>query len=128
MKKRETVFCILFALLCCLCLPGCAEEKGEIVVPDVESITRFEIPDNEAMAFMKKLGVGWNLGNTFDATQDTWARVREMEIERSWVGVKTSRELIAAVHAARLRQRRPDAYLRRSCRRVQHHPHSHLLA
>lgn len=100
MKKKVVALALLLTLLCGLCLTGCAEEKGEIVVPDIENFTQFEILDNEAMAFMKKMGIGWNLGNTFDATQDSWPQSREMDIEKSWVGVLTSRELIAAVHAA----------------------------
>ena len=60
----------LIALLLCLMLAlcaGCAHADSAVTVPDLTT-TRRPIPENEAMAFLKKMGVGWNLGNTFDAT------------------------------------------------------------
>ena len=86
-----------FALLMMLCLlaaacTACAESA--VTVPELTTVRR-EIPENEAMEFLKKMGVGWNLGNTFDATKGDWNRnADEMTVETSWVGVKTTEEMI----------------------------------
>ena len=96
MKKA---ICLLMCLvLTALCCAGAFAENG-ITVPKVE-MKAFEIPDNDAMAYMRKLGVGWNLGNTFDAYNDAWPISREMEIELTWCGAKTTEKMIQAVHDA----------------------------
>lgn len=59
-----------------------------------EGIARRPIPDNEAMAFLQSLGVGWNLGNTFDAFKSGWNQnADEMTVETSW-GVPLTQEAI----------------------------------
>ena len=92
---------MLIALLLVLCMTAaCATENIEM--PEITGFYQFEIPDNEAMTFLKEMGVGWNLGNTFDAFVDgaSWYRGTEMDLETAWVGVKTSEALIAAIHDA----------------------------
>jgi endoglucanase len=97
MKKMLPLFLVLCMAVCCLC-PALAQE--EITVPEL-TITRREIPDNEAMAFLKAMGVGWNLGNTFDAIKGDWNRnADEMTVEKSWCQVYTTEEMIAAIHDA----------------------------
>ena len=44
--------------------------------------------------------LGWNLGNTFDATDDDGYCKNDLDIESSWCGVKTTKEMIDAVKAA----------------------------
>ncbi|MBQ7655835.1 MAG: hypothetical protein IJS41_04950, partial [Clostridia bacterium] len=66
------------SLLLALCLlltlfASFAQAESAVTVPDL-TITRKAIPENEAMAFLKKVGVGWNLGNTFDAIKGDWNR------------------------------------------------------
>lgn len=96
MKKRWTMP-IAWALA--LCLPAaCAEES--VTVPEITGIYQYQVPDNGAMAFLKEMGVGWNLGNTFDAFKDGGSLINDLSIETSWVGVRTTKELIAAVHDA----------------------------
>ena len=95
---KKAVCLLLSAVLAMLCLMGAAAEE-EITVPKIETGT-FEVPDNDAMAFLRKMGVGWNLGNTFDAWNDAWPISREMDIETAWHGVKTTEDMIAAVHDA----------------------------
>ncbi|MBQ6175097.1 MAG: glycoside hydrolase family 5 protein [Clostridia bacterium] len=87
----------LFATLIAVCLIlGAACAAGEdIVIPDITP-GEFDIPDNEAMAFLRRMGIGWNLGNTFDATANGNPR-DDLAIERSWVGVYTTQEMIQAV-------------------------------
>lgn len=94
---RNKVISVL--LLCCLLLT-CASASGEgITIPQVNGIYQYEIPDNEAMAFVKDMKIGWNLGNTFDATRDGY-KGDDLSIESYWCGVKTTEEMIEAVHQA----------------------------
>ena len=93
------------ALLLALCLlltlfTAAAQAESAVTVPDL-TITRKAIPENEAMAFLKKMGVGWNLGNTFDAIKGDWNRnADEMTVETSWVGIKTTEAMIEAIQNA----------------------------
>ena len=98
MKKG---MCML-TLLCLLAgmLTACAGAESAATVPALDTARR-EIPDNEAMAFLKAVGVGWNLGNTFDAVKGDWNRnADEMTVETSWVGVKTTEAMIDALQGA----------------------------
>ena len=95
--KQIALLCAL-ALLMALAATGGTAEGGEPVVPILENPPAFEIPDNAAMAFARQMGVGWNLGNTFDAWRDGGGD--EMSIEAYWCGVYTTEEMIEVVHAA----------------------------
>ena len=99
MKIGMTVLVCMTVLALALCPAVVAEE---VQVPEGISVAQFDIPDNEAMAFLSRMGVGWNLGNTFDAFVDgaSWFRGSELDLETAWVGVKTSEELIVALHEA----------------------------
>lgn len=96
MKKQWTM---LIALALAVCVPtGYAEES--VTVPEITGMYQYQIPDNAAMAFLKEMGVGWNLGNTFDAIQDNGSLSDDLSLETAWVRVKTTKELIKAVHDA----------------------------
>ena len=97
--KWTTLLLCLTVLMLTFSAPAAAEG---VEVPTVTAIAPCEIPDNDAMAFLRGMGVGWNLGNTFDAFVDgaSWFRGSDMDIETAWVGVKTSEALIAALHDA----------------------------
>ena len=106
MKK---IFAMLLALLMVLslassCIAEAAEALSGISVPVITQMKKFDIPDNDAMRFMRELKAGWDLGNTFDAFDDEgWFKGAEPTMETAWFAdktVKTSRELIAAVKAA----------------------------
>ncbi len=100
MKKTVAFFMILCLLAAAFAAVAAAENVA--AVPEL-TITRRPIPENEAMEFLKKMGVGWNLGNTFDAVKDKWTiNADEMMLETYWVGkdVKTSEAMIEAIHAA----------------------------
>ncbi len=92
-KKALCLLCAL--LLCAAALPALGE--GEIVIPDVK-VKQFDIPDNEAMAFLRGLGMGWNLGNTMDATDDRY-RGDDLNLEGYWCGVKTTRTMFESLAA-----------------------------
>lgn len=95
---------------------ACAEETGSSVLSGQagsliqtdgiqipffkdEDMKEFEIPDNEALQFIRKLRVGWNLGNTFDA-HDPGDTAKGRDYETYWCGAKTSRELIHELKTA----------------------------
>lgn len=71
-----------------------------ITVPVITNMKEFEIPDNEAMALMRSMKCGWNLGNTFDAYDGYTRHDTTIDMETAWVGVKTTRRLISAIHEA----------------------------
>ncbi|MBE5776952.1 MAG: glycoside hydrolase family 5 protein [Clostridiales bacterium] len=98
--KKAWAARLVAALLIAVLLPlGALAAEGEIKLPNLSYIKQREIPDNEAMAFLKKMGIGWNLGNTFDATHDSY-NGDEMDIESLWVGVKTKEDMIKMVKDA----------------------------
>lgn len=73
-------------------------KDGIIPVPEW---TAKEIPGNEALAFVEKLQLGWNLGNTFDASNCNVSD--ELEYESAWVGVLTAKEMIHTIANAGFR-------------------------
>lgn len=93
-KKALSILLLISLLLSASCAWG-----EEVTIPNITTIYRQEVPDNEAMAFVKDMKIGWNLGNTFDATND-YNHGDDLKIESSWVGVKTTEEMIEAVHQA----------------------------
>lgn len=46
------------------------EKKDDSIGVIMVDVTKRELPESEALDFVKKLGAGWNLGNTFDAYDD----------------------------------------------------------
>ena len=85
-------------LMVCLLLP-CLAMGEESVIPNITTTYRQPVPDNEAMAFVKDMKIGWNLGNTFDAIDD-WRKNNDLGIEMAWVGVKTTESMIEAIKQA----------------------------
>ena len=95
MMKRS----LSIILLVCMLLGYACAAGEEIVIPEVTTAYQYEIPQNEAMAFVQDMRIGWNLGNTFDAINDSF-KGNDLTIESSWVGVMTTEEMIEAVHQA----------------------------
>ena len=106
MKTKHRWAACALALLLAAGAAGAA--RGETAVPGIEGVYRYAIQDNEAMAFLKRMGVGWNLGNTFDAVRDGGGG-DEMTIESYWCGTLTTEDMIEAVHAAGFRTLRIPA-------------------
>ncbi|HOB19602.1 MAG TPA: glycoside hydrolase family 5 protein [Candidatus Atribacteria bacterium] len=71
---------------------------SEFTIPDV-SFQQYDIPDNAALAFVKDMKIGWNLGNTFDAVDCDWLN-NELDYESAWAGVKTTEAMIKAIKDA----------------------------
>ena len=98
------------AMAIALCLGGCGE-KEEAPAADMEAVmeTRETIEsdeiitedrnESEALAFVKDMKIGWNLGNTFDAIDCNWLS-DEMQYESSWCGAVTTKEMIDALKEA----------------------------
>lgn len=100
MKKTLSLILALSLLLPCVAALSEAAVEQTVAVPQL-TITRRAIPDNEAMAFLKAMGVGWNLGNTFDAIKGDWNRnADEMTVETSWGNPKTKELVFDALKAA----------------------------
>lgn len=72
-------------------------------IPEL-SIDSKSLPDNEAIKMLSDMRLGWNLGNTMDAYDDTGWVNGEMNIETCWNGGhKATQELIDSVKAAGFR-------------------------
>lgn len=74
-------------------------EGGKAVVPEL-SVDVYDLPENEALSFTKDMKIGWNLGNTFDAVDDSGSLKDDLALESAWVGVKTSKAMIDSMKAA----------------------------
>ena len=104
MMQKKTIATLLLVL--CLLISaaaGLAEPPVQtegIIIPVLDDLKKFEIPENDAMAFLKDMKCGWNLGNTFDAFNGYSLHAKGTAMETSWVGTKTTPELIAAIKEA----------------------------
>ncbi len=74
-----------------------ASENG-ISIPEL-SIAAYELPDSEALSFVREMKIGWNLGNTLDASSDT-NKADELAFESDWCGIVTTKEMVDAVKEA----------------------------
>lgn len=100
MKKMMSLLLALCLCLSCAAALGEAAQESAVTVPEL-TIARRPIPDNEAMTLLKSMGVGWNLGNTFDATKGDWNRnADEMTVETSWGNPKTTEALFDTLKEA----------------------------
>lgn len=89
MKKLITILITLMLLCITLCPAGLAEEApAAVAIPDI-TVKQFDIPDTEALRFVRSLKIGWNLGNTFDAYDCNWLS-NEMDYEGAWCKAKTT--------------------------------------
>ena len=69
----------------------------EISVPVITEMKHFEIPENDALALMKDMKCGWNLGNTFDSYDGYTVHSEGIGMESGWGAAKTTRKLIDAI-------------------------------
>ena len=103
MKRMIAILCILVLALATAgsCMAEAAEKISAVDIPVIEAMKKFDIPDNEALRFMRDLKTGWDLGNTFDAYDDQgWFKGAEPTMETAWHGTMTTRELITALKEA----------------------------
>lgn len=79
-----------------VCLAGALLLAGALAAEQPESGARDgELTGRTAAEVVEQMGLGWNLGNTFDATGGNAADVFSQE--QSWGNPKVTEELIAAV-------------------------------
>ena len=105
MKKQWLTRMLIVCLAVLWCFSAGAETELKqtegIEIPVIDKMKDFDIPENEAMAFVRDMRTGWVLGNTFDAF---WGETRKnkggLDMEKSWVGVMTTRNVINAVKDA----------------------------
>ena len=95
MKTRLLLILTVLTLL--FSFPVIAERDS--AVPELNPFGPFDIPDNAAMNLLDRMGVGWNLGNTFDAFQDPW-NGNELRLESYWNGCMTTPEMFDALVSA----------------------------
>lgn len=68
------------------------EEKDDSIGVIMVDVTKRELPESEALDFVKELGAGWNLGNTFDAN-DNEKNSTDTHHETLWQGNKTDAQM-----------------------------------
>ena len=103
MKKYLRIMAAVLALA--LALGGAvslAEAEGAgTVIPEITGLKQYNVPDTEAFAFVKQMKIGWNLGNTLDAYDDSAAGyTKGTKTEISWGNPWTTEELMQAIHDA----------------------------
>lgn len=103
MRGRSLCALILMIVMAICAIPGLADmpvQTEKITIPVIDDLETFDIPDNDAMALMRDMKCGWNLGNTFDAYNGYTAYYSGIEMESSWVGSKTRKKLIQTIKEA----------------------------
>lgn len=84
-----------------------AEENGDTdtemtyEIPEV-AIPVCELPDNDALAFVRDMRIGWSLGNTLDAFLEG-GYTNELDSETCWVSVATTKDMIDDIYEAGFR-------------------------
>lgn len=73
--------------------------EASTMLPTLD-LDKYAIPEGDAMTFVKNLKIGWNLGNTFDASNANISEANELDYEKAWCGVITTTDNIAAIKAA----------------------------
>ncbi len=88
--KKLISWLLTLGLLCGMLLTAALAEEAPaaVTIPDI-TVKQFEIPDTEALRFVRNLKIGWNLGNTFDAYDCNWLS-NEMDYEGAWCKAKTT--------------------------------------
>ena len=93
---------LILSLLIILSMSAAKAGTAAESIPELAPFGPFSIPENEAMVMMDQMGVGWNLGNTFDAFQDPY-RGDEMRLESYWNGCMTTDAMFEALSNAGFR-------------------------
>ena len=74
------------------------ETTTDSMIPEV-AIEPCELPESEALSFVRDMKIGWNLGNTLDASSDQ-NKADELAYESDWCGIVTTKEMIDEIKAA----------------------------
>ncbi|MDD6346053.1 MAG: cellulase family glycosylhydrolase, partial [Oscillospiraceae bacterium] len=76
-----------------------AYAEGEYTIPELNIPSR-DVPDLDSFRFAADMELGWNLGNTLDAIDNNGYNSNKLDIESSWCGVKTTKEMIDSIKAS----------------------------
>ena len=90
---KKCLLAILLLVLCC----GAAFAE-EATVPEL-TLAPKAVPETEAMAFVRGMKLGYNLGNSFDAYDCGWLK-NELDYESAWCGAKATGKLFDALKEA----------------------------
>lgn len=69
-----------------------------LIIPSL-TISQKALPDLEAINFVNDMGLGWNLGNTFDAV-DNNAITNGLDYESTWSGTLTTKKMLEDIRSA----------------------------
>lgn len=99
-KLGTVLLCCMTIIGGCVVAPAALQEAAasmtdKIEIPQIEAEER-ELPDNEALQFVREMKLGWCLGNTFDAYTDNELS-DEMKLETMWSKAETTHELLVSV-------------------------------
>lgn len=87
--KLSKIISAACAVALCFSLAGCGkEDKKNTDGKDSDKETSAQIRDIPSTELVKEMGVGWNLGNTLDAT------AKGLEAETTWQGDITTKEMV----------------------------------
>lgn len=76
------------------------ETEDDVMQAAVIEMEQKELPDSEALEFVRDMKAGWNLGNTFDAVNCGFSAEDELKYESAWCGAVTTKEMIDALKEA----------------------------
>lgn len=101
MNIRKIISLAAASILTVTMLAGCGGKSSD----SAEQSETESVPEPTAVLtateLVKEMKLGWNLGNTLDATQPTWTKVTDaVKFETSWGNVQTTQEIIDTVKAA----------------------------
>ncbi len=118
MKKLKNIISVILCASICISAAGCertrfkrkdtsdessysSENSENISDPDSSDNSFENVDDDEMNVFemVEDMKIGWNLGNTFDASDCTWLS-DEMQYESAWNGVMTREEHILTLKNA----------------------------
>ena len=89
--KLKKIISVLSAASLMLSLASCGK-GGSSGDSAADKAKEFHSAEN-TQAFVKNMGVGWNLGNTLDPTNCTWVET-DLDYETAWGNPKATKELI----------------------------------
>lgn len=90
-KKEFSVIFVYFLIISCAFSDSDIRFNSDSSVKENPQIIK-EFTQENAISVVKKMGFGWNLGNTFDATGS-----RGMNSETSWSQPKTTKQMIDGI-------------------------------
>ena len=103
MNFRKIISLAAASVLTVTMLAGCgggtSSDSAEQTETTTEAVAE-PAPAVSAVELVKEMKLGWNLGNTLDASQPTWTKVTDaIKFETSWGNVQTTQQIIDTVKA-----------------------------